>query len=62
MSATTCTSVPEAIAGADAYLFHQAMPTYSDLLDLFQEMADNPDNVIQEDAEIRGILYAAGRG
>lgn len=61
MTARHCATTAEAVANADAYLNNVALPNYSDLLDLLQEMLDNPDDIIQEQEEIRGILYGAGR-
>lgn len=61
MTVHECHSTAEAIAHADAYLNNVVLPNYSDLLDLLQKMIDNPRDHIEEDAEIRGILYGAER-
>lgn len=61
MTARQCSTPDEAIACADAYLTSVALPTYSDLLDLLRAMHENSADKIEEDDEIEGILYGAGR-
>lgn len=61
MSTHECHTVEEGIAHADAYLDSVRLPNYSDVLDLLEKMMNNPRNTLEENDEIRGLLYGAGR-